>query len=210
MSGSRGNHERLYARRVKPAADRVGGALLLAAFSPVMGAVAVAVRTSLGSPVIYRQIRVGRGGVQFTMLKFRTMTPDRRVASVPFDGPERRVSWEATGDARHTPLGALLRRASLDELPQLWNVVRGDMSLVGPRPEVPAAVATYADKAAERHLVRPGITGWSHVHMRRNVDTSAAGERLRYDLQYLQSWSPYLDVAICFQTLCEFLFHRAA
>ena len=202
MSGSRGNHERLYARRVKPAADRVGGALLLAAFSPVMGAVAVAVRTSLGSPVIYRQIRVGRGGVQFTMLKFRTMTPDRRIASVPFDGPERRVSWEATGDARHTPLGALLRRASLDELPQLWNVVRGDMSLVGPRPEVPAAVATYADKAAERHLVRPGVTGLWQVTARGTMPMELCVD---IDLDYVRRISLRLDSWILLRTIPELI-----
>ena len=202
MSGGTRNHERLYARRVKPAADRVGGALLLAAFSPVLGAVAVAVRTSLGSPVIYRQIRVGRGGVPFTMLKFRTMTPDRRVASVPFDGPERRVSWEATGDARHTPLGALLRRASLDELPQLWNVVRGDMSLVGPRPEVPAAVATYADKAAERHLVRPGVTGLWQVTARGTMPMELCVD---IDLDYVRRVSLRLDVWILLRTIPELI-----
>jgi lipopolysaccharide/colanic/teichoic acid biosynthesis glycosyltransferase len=202
LAGGTGNHERLYARRVKPGADRVGGALLFAAFSPVMGAVAVAVRTSLGSPVIYRQIRVGRGGVRFTMLKFRTMTPDRRVASAPFDGPERRVSWEATGDARHTPLGALLRRASLDELPQLWNVVRGDMSLVGPRPEVPAAVATYADKAAERHLVRPGVTGLWQVTARGTMPMELCVD---IDLDYVRRVSLRLDVWILLRTIPELI-----
>ncbi len=121
--------------------------------------------------------------------------------------------WAKTDDPRKTRIGAFLRRFSIDELPQIFNVLRGDMSLVGPRPERPVFVDLFRTTLPgydERHLVRPGITGWSHVHMRRNVDTSAAGERLRYDLQYLQSWSPYLDVAICFQTLCEFLFHRAA
>jgi lipopolysaccharide/colanic/teichoic acid biosynthesis glycosyltransferase len=202
VSRDRGNHERVYARRVKPAADRVGGVLLLAAFSPVMGAVAVAVRTSLGSPVIYRQIRVGRGGVPFTMLKFRTMTPDRRVATLPFDGPERRVSWEATSDARHTPLGALLRRASLDELPQLWNVVRGDMSLVGPRPEVPAAVATYADRAAERHLVRPGVTGLWQVTARGTMPMELCVD---IDLDYVRRVSARLDAWILLRTVPELI-----
>src|SRR6184192_1537252 len=123
----RRNADRAYARLVKPALDRVGAAVLLVAIAPVLGLVAAAVRVSLGSPVLYRQQRLGRGQRPFALLKFRTMSPDRRVANLPFEGRERRVSYEAIDDHRHTPLGEFLRRWSLDELPQLWNVLRGEM-----------------------------------------------------------------------------------
>jgi lipopolysaccharide/colanic/teichoic acid biosynthesis glycosyltransferase len=145
------------------------------------------------------------GGKAFRILKFRSMRRDAEstIGAV----------WATGNDPRKTRIGAFLRRFSIDELPQLFNVLRGDMSLVGPRPERPIFVdlfRTTLPRYDQRHLVRPGITGWSHVHMKRNVDMSAAGERLAYDLQYLENWSPYLDVAVLFQTLCEFLFHRAA
>jgi lipopolysaccharide/colanic/teichoic acid biosynthesis glycosyltransferase len=106
-----------------------------------------------------------------------------------------------------------LRRTSLDELPQLFNVLRGEMSLVGPRPERPFYVEQFKKilpRYDERHLVRPGITGWSHINMRRNVDTSAIGERLSYDLFYLEHWSPFMDLLILCKTGFEFLFHSAA
>jgi lipopolysaccharide/colanic/teichoic acid biosynthesis glycosyltransferase len=164
----------------------------------VLLVVAVAVRVSLGAPLIYRQARVGRGRKQFTMLKFRSMTPDRRVAALPYDGPERRVSYEATDDPRHTALGSLLRRWSLDELPQLWNVVRGEMSLVGPRPEVPPVVATYPELAEERHLVRPGITGLWQVTAREIKPMEAC---VGIDIDYVRRISFALDCRILFGTL---------
>jgi lipopolysaccharide/colanic/teichoic acid biosynthesis glycosyltransferase len=199
------NCEQTYARRVKPVADRLGSGVLLVVLSPLLGAVAAAVRMSLGSPIIYRQTRVGLGGERFSMLKFRTMTPDRRLADLPFVGADRRTSWEATNDARHTPLGSVLRRASLDELPQLWNVARGEMSLIGPRPEVPAAVATYADKAAERHSVRPGVTGLWQVTARGDMPMEQAVD---IDLEYVRRISARLDAWILLRTIPELV--RAA
>jgi lipopolysaccharide/colanic/teichoic acid biosynthesis glycosyltransferase len=188
----------VYARRVKPVLDRVVAAALLAVLAPMLLLVAVAVRISLGSPVIYRQTRVGRNGRPFTLLKFRSMTPDRRVATLPFEGAEKRLSYEATDDPRHTPLGTLIRRWSLDELPQLWNVLRGDMSLVGPRPEVPPVVATYPDLAEERHLVRPGISGLWQVTAR-DVKPMEAGVGI--DIDYVRRISFGLDVRILLGTL---------
>jgi len=171
----------------------------------VMLLAAVAIVLDSGGPIFYAQERVGLGGRPFRILKFRSMrqNAEQQVGAV----------WATTDDPRKTRIGSFLRRFSIDELPQLLNVLRGEMSLVGPRPERPIFVDLFRStmpRYDERHLVRPGITGWSHVHMRRNVDTSAAGERLEYDLQYVENWSVYLDVAVLFQTLCEFLFHRTA
>jgi lipopolysaccharide/colanic/teichoic acid biosynthesis glycosyltransferase len=198
MSGQRCNAERVYARLIKPVLDRMLAAALLILLAPLMFLVSAAVRLSLGAPVIYRQRRLGRLCKPFTVFKFRSMTPDRRVASVPFKGAERRVSYEATDDPRHTWLGSLLRCSSLDELPQLWNVLRGEMSMVGPRPEVPPVVATYPEHAWERHLVRPGITGLWQVTARESKPMEAF---VAIDIDYVRRVSFGLDCRILLGTL---------
>jgi exopolysaccharide biosynthesis polyprenyl glycosylphosphotransferase len=173
--------------------------------SPLFAAVALAVYVDSGAPVLYRQTRVGRHGVEFEILKFRTMRTDAEAETGPV--------WARSGEGRVTRIGRFLRRRSLDELPQILNVVRGDMSIVGPRPERPFYVEQFRKmlpRYDERHLVKPGITGWSHVHMRRNVDVSAIGERLSYDLFYLEHWSLFIDILIICKTGAEFLFHTAA
>jgi len=172
---------------------------------PVLAAIALAVYLDSGKPVLYRQIRTGRRGANFEILKFRTMRVDAESDSGPV--------WARSGESRTTRIGRILRRTSLDELPQLFNVLRGDMSLVGPRPERPFYVEQFRKmlpRYDERHLVRPGITGWSHIHMKRNVDTSAIAERLSYDLFYLEHWSIFMDILILCKTAAEFLFHSAA
>ncbi len=176
----------------------------LVLLSPVMALLATLVACDLGAPIFYRQVRVGKHGRPFEMLKFRTMPVDAEARSGPI--------WARVGEMRVTPTSRFLRRLSLDELPQLFNVVRGDMSIVGPRPERPFYVEQFRKmlpRYDERHLVRPGITGWSHVHMRRNVDTSAIGERLSYDLFYLEHWSVFMDILVVCKTGFEFLFHSA-
>ncbi len=178
-------------------------ALILLA--PVLAVIALTVFFDSGSPVLYRQTRVGRRGKTFEILKFRTMKVDAESDSGPV--------WARSGESRTTRVGKFLRRTSLDELPQLFNVLRGEMSLVGPRPERPFYVEQFRKmlpRYEERHLVRPGITGWSHIHMKRNVDTSAIGERLSYDLFYLEHWSIFMDILIVCKTGAEFLFHSAA
>jgi exopolysaccharide biosynthesis polyprenyl glycosylphosphotransferase len=178
-------------------------ALLLLALP--LAIVAAAVYFDSGLPVFYRQVRVGRNGKTFEIIKFRTMRNDAEVESGPV--------WARSGEARTTRIGRFLRRTSLDELPQLFNVLQGHMSIVGPRPERPFYVEQFKamfPRYDERHLVRPGITGWSHIHMRRNVDTSAIGERLAYDLFYLEHWSVFMDLLIICKTGAEFLFHSAA
>ena len=172
--------------------------------APLLAAIAAAIALTSGLPIIYGQRRVGRGGREFEIFKFRTMRVDAESQSGP--------TWARSSESRVTPIGRLLRRTSLDELPQLFNIIRGDMAIVGPRPERPFYVEKFRrvlPRYDERHLVRPGMTGWSHVHMRRNVDTSAIGERLSYDLFYLEHWSIFMDFSIIAKTAFEFLFHSA-
>ncbi|MGZ5701806.1 MAG: sugar transferase, partial [Burkholderiales bacterium] len=165
---------------------------------------AIAVYLESDGPILYRQERVGMDGKRFKMLKFRSMCLDAEsdVGAV----------WVRENDDRRTRVGAVLRRLSFDELPQLFNVLRGDMSLVGPRPERPVFVESFRrilPRYDERHLVRPGITGWSQIHMRRLLQTSDVAEKLEYDLRYVEQWSIVLDVSVVFKTAVEFLFHRA-
>jgi len=177
----------------------------LIVLSPLFLVISLAVLIDSGGPAFYRQTRVGRTGRNFEIIKFRTMRQDAENGTGPV--------WAQTGESRTTRMGRFLRRTSFDELPQLLNVVLGDMSIVGPRPERPFYVEQFRKilpRYDERHLVRPGITGWSHVHMRRNVDTSAIGERLSYDLFYLEHWSIFMDITIIAKTAAEFLFHSAA
>jgi exopolysaccharide biosynthesis polyprenyl glycosylphosphotransferase len=191
-------------RLLKRLLDIVVGSTVLIVAAPVMIAVALAIWIDSGRPIFYLQERVGRGGKPFQILKFRSM----RVDAEDRTGP----TWTRLGDTRTTRVGAFLRRTSLDELPQLFNVLRGDMSIVGPRPERPVFVERFSEKMPryhERNLVRPGITGWSHVHMPRNCDISHADERLRYDLFYLENWGLLMDVSVIFKTAIEFLFQRA-
>jgi exopolysaccharide biosynthesis polyprenyl glycosylphosphotransferase len=177
----------------------------LIVFGPIMAVVALAIWLDSGSPILFRQERVTRGGKTFNILKFRSMRVDAEAETGPV--------WASIGDDRITKLGAFLRRTSMDELPQLFNVVRGDMSIVGPRPERPVYVDMFQrllPRYDERHLVRPGITGWSQVNMRRVLQPNDAGEKLSYDLFYVEHWSLFMDLSVIFKTGIEFLFHRVA
>jgi exopolysaccharide biosynthesis polyprenyl glycosylphosphotransferase len=172
---------------------------------PIMGIVALAIYLESGSPVLFRQERVGRGGKTFDVLKFRTMKLNAEAETGPV--------WARPGDSRTTKVGAFLRKTSLDELPQFFNVLRGEMSVVGPRPERPVFVNEFQrllPRYAERHLVRPGITGWSQVNLRRVLQPTDAAEKLSYDLFYIEHWALFMDLSVIFKTGFEFLFHRAA
>jgi exopolysaccharide biosynthesis polyprenyl glycosylphosphotransferase len=193
------------ARLKKRMLDVALGSLALIVFSPVMLLCAVAVYLDGGGPVLYRQERVGMSGRLFNILKFRSMRLDAES--------ETGAVWVRENDDRRTRVGAILRRLSFDELPQLFNVLHGEMSLVGPRPERPFFVERFRQmfpRYDERQLVPPGITGWSHIHMRRLVNQDDIGERLDYDLRYVEQWTVWLDVSILFKTALEFLFHRSA
>ena len=188
----------LYARVGKAVLDRVLAVLLGIALLPVLAVVALAVLVTLGRPVLYVQRRVGRGGRTFDVYKFRTMHPDRRRQRLAYVGPERRVDHKALDDPRHTRLGRVLRAWSLDELPQLFNVVRGDMSLVGPRPELVDVVARYAPWQHERHVVRPGLTCLWQISERGSVPLH---ECTHLDVRYVRGLTLREDLRILLATV---------
>jgi lipopolysaccharide/colanic/teichoic acid biosynthesis glycosyltransferase len=168
-----------------------------------MALIAVGVVLTSGRPVLFGQERVGRGGRVFTMWKFRTMRVDAERESGPV--------WASKDDDRRTPLGRVLRTLSLDEMPQLWNVLIGDMSIVGPRPERPCFVQEFNDGVAwyrHRHRIRPGITGLAQVSGHRG-DTALA-PRVEADNRYIEHWSLMLDVRITLRTVVEIVRHRNA
>ena len=174
---------------LKRAIDLIGASVALVVLSPLLAAVAAAVRLRMGSPVLFRQERPGRGGEPFLMTKFRTMT-DRR-------GPDGALLADAD---RLTGFGRLLRRTSIDELPELLNVVRGDMSLVGPRPLLMEYLPLYSAEQARRHEVRPGITGWAQVNGRNAVTWD---EKFALDVWYVDHRSTRLDLQILGKTITE-------
>jgi len=181
-------------RVLKRAFDLVGGALALAVAAPVLIAIAVAVRLTSPGPVLYRQERMGLDGRRFRMLKFRTMGVDAEVGTGP--------TWAVPDDPRRTWLGAFLRRASLDELPQLLNVLKGEMSLVGPRPERPSFVTEFRRRVPGymlRHKVKAGITGWAQINGWRG--NTSIDKRIEYDLYYIERWSLGFDLSILLRTL---------
>ena len=194
-------HQRTYSRFAKRTLDIVVACLVMVLVAPIVPLIVLLVRRSPG-PVIYRQRRVGEGGKLFTMYKFRTME----------DGAEEpgRPVYAEENDPRVTRLGRTLRRMHLDELPQLWNVLKGEMSMVGPRPERPEFVRILEGAVpfqARRLLVKPGITGWAQLRCDYASDSESAADRLSYDLWYLRHRNLTVDLAICAKTFSALLFH---
>jgi len=172
---------------------------------PLLPIVALAIKLTSPGPVFYRQKRVGRGGTVFNCYKFRTMCANAEADSGP--------TWVGDDDPRITLVGRLLRVSRLDEIPQLWNVLKGDMSIVGPRPERPEFVEWLTREIPFyhlRHTVRPGITGWAQVRYKYGSSVEDAKEKLRYDLFYIKNVSPGLDFLIFFDTTKTILFGRGA
>jgi lipopolysaccharide/colanic/teichoic acid biosynthesis glycosyltransferase len=174
--------------------DVTGAVVGLVVLSPVLGAVALMIRLAMGRPVLFVQVRAGHHGRPFRLVKFRTM------AASPDDSNE-----PLPDAARLTPLGRWLRATSLDELPELWNVLSGDMSLVGPRPLLIEYLPLYSAEQARRHDVRPGITGWSQVNGR---NATTWPERLGRDVWYVDHLSPWLDARILCLTVIHVLQRR--
>lgn len=167
--------------------------------SPILIVLAVLVRINLGrGGVIYKQERVGQNGQTFEIYKFRSMMPDRRVGDRSYIGPERRKTHKSANDPRHTPFGRFLRSSSLDELPQLVNVIKGDMSLIGPRPELVSVAAREGFLVHPRHLERPGITGLFQVSELRAQNRISNG--LHLDVAYVANIGFRRDVSILFKT----------
>ncbi|MFF0271278.1 sugar transferase [Kribbella sp. NPDC004536] len=179
--------------------DRIVGCLMLLALTPLLLATAVVVKLTSRGPVLFKQTRVGRGGEQFRMLKFRTMVVDaeERKAELHSLNEGNGILFKLRDDPRITKVGKYLRRFSIDELPQLVNVLRGDMSLVGPRPPLPAEVAQYQIDDARRMLVKPGLTGLWQVSGRSDLTWE---ESMRLDLRYADNWSIALDLLILWKT----------
>ena len=171
---------------MKRVVDFLVASIAVLLLSPLFVVIALCVRFTMGSPVFFRQTRPGQGGRAFTLLKFRTMKVEQPGAGVLSDGE------------RLTPLGRVLRRTSLDELPELINVVRGEMSLVGPRPLLMEYLPLYNPEQARRHEVRPGITGWAQVNGRNGIDWE---EKFKLDLWYVEHRSFMLDLRILWMTV---------
>ena len=185
---------------LKRCLDILGAGLGLVVLSPLLGYLAWRVRTDSPGPVLYRQERVGMDGRPFTILKFRSMPVDAEAQTGPI--------WASKGDPRATEWGSFMRKWSLDELPQLWNVLIGDMSLVGPRPERPHFVDQFRQDIPgymQRHRVKAGITGWAQINGLRGE--CPIEERTRYDIWYIENWSLMLDIEILLRTLWLVAFH---
>jgi exopolysaccharide biosynthesis polyprenyl glycosylphosphotransferase len=190
-------------RVLKRGLDILAAVTLLLVLSPIFAAITILVKLTSRGPVLYRQERMGLDGETFSMLKFRSM----RVNAEEESGPV----WARPGDQRRTRLGALLRATSLDELPQLWNVLKGEMSLVGPRPERPVFIEEFRKRIPKymlRHMMKAGMTGWAQVNGWRG--DSSLEKRIEFDLYYIEHWSLWFDLKILWLTLWKGLVSRSA
>jgi lipopolysaccharide/colanic/teichoic acid biosynthesis glycosyltransferase len=174
---------------VNRAADIALAGLGLAVASPILAVAALAAKLEDGGPVLFRQTRVGKDGKDFELLKLRSMVVDAERMGAGF-AVDR-------GDARITRVGRLLRRTSIDELPQLWNVVRGEMSVIGPRPTLRYQVERYSERQRKRLAVRPGLTGWAQIHGRAELPWA---DRIELDVWYVENRSPAVDLKILLRT----------
>jgi len=192
--------DRALALAIKRLVDLVAGTAAAIVLSPLMVVIAVAIAIDSGRPVLFRQKRVGQHGRTFDVIKFRTMGlgAEGRLADLAHRNEIRGPAFKLASDPRVTRIGTYLRRTSLDELPQLWNVMRGEMSLVGPRPPLPAEVAGYDVWHRRRLSVKPGMTGLWQIRARRETDFN---RWVQADLEYIDRWSLWLDLKIIAQTI---------
>ena len=190
-------------RFIKRFADIVFSLLAIILFSPVMLVIAILVKTTSKGPVIYRQERVGLHNKTFKMYKFRSMADAK-------DGSDK-SKWTTPDDPRVTRVGKFIRKTSLDELPQFFNVLKGDMSVIGPRPERPFYVEQFKERIPRymiKHQIRPGITGWAQVKGYRG-DTSIE-KRIECDLYYIENWTVFFDIKILFYTIFKGFINKNA
>jgi exopolysaccharide biosynthesis polyprenyl glycosylphosphotransferase len=180
---------------LKRASEFIGAVALGIILIPFEIIIALLVAFTSRGPIIYKQVRVGEKGKNFTLYKFRTMRVDAEAAG---------AQWAVKNDTRTTPIGGLLRKSHLDELPQLWNIIRGDLSFVGPRPERPEFVAKLETRIPyyeARLFIKPGVTGWAQINHRADLTDADVIEKLQYDIYYLKNRSPILDWAIILKTI---------
>lgn len=189
----------VYDRAGKRILDIFVSSVMLILLAPLLASLALGVRLTMGSKVLFFQDRVGRNGKPFRMIKFRSMRHDRRSSDEldEWEGTDRRLTHKTTADPRHTAIGRFIRKWSLDELPQLWNVLRGDMSLVGPRPELVQVAKRFELTDHARHLARPGITGLWQVSESRG---QLLHENVHIDLDYVRAITLRSDLKILFRT----------
>jgi lipopolysaccharide/colanic/teichoic acid biosynthesis glycosyltransferase len=184
--------------RIKRISDIILVVLILPASVLVVALAALAIALTMGSPIFFLADRVGRNGRTFKMVKLRTMVPDSGV----------RLNATLRDDPRITPLGKLLRLTHIDEIPQIWNILVGDMTLIGPRPEQPHLVEHYRNRIPNydlRHTVTPGLSGWSQVCFGYAADVAETAQKLTYDLQYIDRFGPRIDLIIFWRTLKVYL-----
>ena len=200
---SRGFRKSRFTRVAKRLIDVLAAAILLTVTAPLLALIAVAVRLTSPGPALYHQTRVGEAGRVFTVHKFRSMRQDAEAGTG--------AVWAQANDRRLTPIGGFMRKARFDELPQLWNVLRGEMSLIGPRPERPEFVNELTKQIpfyGERHSVKPGLTGWAQVRYAYGASVEDALEKLQYDLFYIKNMSLALDLLIMFATAKTVILRR--
>ncbi len=186
------NHDKKQLQKlIKEVADRLIAAIALVVFSPLLLIIAIAIYIRMGRPIVFSQPRPGKDNRIFTFYKFRTMTDDRDLAGNLLPDEQRLTAF-----------GQFLRRTSLDELPQLWNVLKGDLSLVGPRPLLVKYLDRYTPEQARRHDVKPGITGWVQINGRNALNWE---EKFKLDIWYVDHWSLWLDLQILFLTIGKVL-----
>ena len=179
--------------------------MLLIFALPLIVIGAIAVKLDSRGPAFYRQVRAGHYGAPFAIVKLRSMRQDAEVAG--------KAQWAEKDDPRVTRVGAIIRKLRIDELPQLWTVLKGEMSFVGPRPERPEFIDELGKKIpfyAERHVVKPGITGWAQINYPYGASLDDARHKLEYDLYYAKNYTPFLDVVIILQTIRVVLFADGA
>jgi sugar transferase (PEP-CTERM system associated) len=193
-----------HTQKLKRLFDVLASGLLLLLFAPLLALVAVAVRLDSPGSVFFRQTRVGKGQQVFTIHKFRSMKSDAEATG---------AKWAIEGDPRVTRVGKLLRLTHIDEIPQIWNLLKGDMSLVGPRPERPEFVSVLENEIPYyfvRHSVKPGMTGWAQINYRYGASTEDAKNKLEYDLYYVKNMSLFLDFRILLRTIGVVVFGDGA
>jgi len=192
----------LFARRIVSILVSVAILLCLA---PILPLVIIAIKLTSPGPIFFSQIRVGRNGKNFRLYKFRTMRQDAEASTG--------AVWATQNDPRITPIGKFLRKTRLDEIPQLWNVVSGDMGFVGPRPERPEFVQWLVEAIPYyhlRHIIRPGLTGWAQVKYQYGASLEETKEKLQYDLYYAKHMCLALDLLIIFETVKTVILRRGA